>query len=542
EGVRRAVCRAGRDHAHQRKGGGAGALLRVGGARGRGVGGALPDRAAAQEAGARAAAGGVGDGDGRRPRVALRRVPRGRGRPGRDHHPAPAAAVGRARRPAAPPLGGGAAPPVAPRGRGGAAGGDACRVGRAQRARGVRVEQADHGRLPRGRVAEPGGARAGPRRRGGRARGGAPPDGRVGPDRGLLRPPLRRRHARRGCQPAVPVLPGLRAGGGAGGPGRGGRVAGGVEVGRHPRADDPPPRQRLPVVARRGADHRALPRAGARRRPPARRHGAGRRDPALGRWASAPVRAAPAADRAQGAGAQDPGRGPRGAPCLRPLGDRRRGRARGAPPLAPRAPGGADRLPPQRRHRPPPPLPHRPRGRLGRGDGGVPRRARSGRGRADAEAARVALPHRPAPRRLVEVEGGALHPGRGDGVCAARPRPPRVALHGLHLRRVEGGRAGPLRQGLQRPHRRRDPPRGRLGAPQLAAEVRARAHGEAGAGVRAGLRGDPALAAAQERGCRALPPHPALAHGQEAGGRRLAGDDSGAAGRGLTQRHRGTEM
>ena len=39
------------------------------------------------------------------------------------------------------------------------------------------------------------------------------------------------------------------------------RLAGRVEVGRHPRPADPPPRRDLPVVARRGADHRALSRA-----------------------------------------------------------------------------------------------------------------------------------------------------------------------------------------------------------------------------------------------------------------------------------------
>ena len=60
-------------------------------------------------------------------------------------------------------------------------------------------------------------------------------------------------------------------------------------------------------------------------------------------------------------------------------------------------------------------------------------------GRLHAEAARLALPRGPAARRLVEVEDRAVLGGRRADLRAARQRPARQPVHRLHLRRL--GRA-----------------------------------------------------------------------------------------------------
>ena len=103
------------------------------------------------------------------------------------------------------------------------------------------------------------------------------------------------------------------------------RLAGRVEVGRHPLAAHPARRADLPLVARRGAGHRPLSRAGRRRRR------CSPRGPSLDGeilpWkdgAPPALRAAAAADRPQDGRQDDPRRGPRRPGGLRPA-RRRRG-------------------------------------------------------------------------------------------------------------------------------------------------------------------------------------------------------------------------
>ena len=95
-----------------------------------------------------------------------------------------------------------------------------------------------------------------------------------------------------------------------------------VEMGRHPRAVDPARLADVPLVARRGADHRSLPRTGGARRAAARGHRDRWRGAAVEGRRAAAVRADAAAHRAQGAGPQDPGRGAGGAGGLRSAGAR----------------------------------------------------------------------------------------------------------------------------------------------------------------------------------------------------------------------------
>ena len=112
--------------------------------------------------------------------------------------------------------------------------------------------------------------------------------------------------------------------------GRARGVAGRVEVGRHPVAADPPSRPNVPLVPRRGAADRAIPRGGRDRRGAPRRHRHRRRDAALvGRDAPA-FRADAAADRAEGAGPEDSERGAGLPRRLRPAGGGRIRPARAA--------------------------------------------------------------------------------------------------------------------------------------------------------------------------------------------------------------------
>ena len=145
------------------------------------------------------------------------------------------------------------------------------------------------------------------------------------PSPDVLRPAPGPRPGRRRPQPALSLLPGLCPGAAARGPRRPRGVAGRMEVGRHPLAAHPPRRADLPLVARRGARHRALSRARRRRRRPARRHGHRRRDPPLERGPRPAVRPAPAADRPQGGHQGDPGPGAGRHHGVRPARARRRG-------------------------------------------------------------------------------------------------------------------------------------------------------------------------------------------------------------------------
>ncbi len=130
-----------------------------------------------------------------------------------------------------------------------------------------------------------------------------------------------------------PVLPGPCAGrrrarptGRA--PGPGGRLAGGMEVRRHPRPAGAARWPAVDLVTRRGTDHRPLPRSGRPGRRPARRHSAGRRTAGLGRGRPAgAIPGAAAAHPAQDAQPPIAGCGAGALHRLRPAGA---GRARPA--------------------------------------------------------------------------------------------------------------------------------------------------------------------------------------------------------------------
>jgi hypothetical protein len=165
---------------------------------------------------------------------------------------------------------------------------------------------------------------------------------------------------------ALPLLPRLAARGSTGIAGRARRVAGGVEVGRDPRTARPPSGPRLPLVARRGARHRALPRGGRGRRDAPRGNRPGWRGAGLRRGPAAAVRAPPDPHRPADADPEDPRAGSGGVHGLRRARARGAGHPRPAAVRAPRAAGGAAR-------RTAPPL-LRLRGAL-RADLGGPRRA-----------------------------------------------------------------------------------------------------------------------------------------------------------------------
>ena len=100
----------------------------------------------------------------------------------------------------------------------------------------------------------------------------------------------------------------------------------------------------------------------------------------------------------------------------------------------------------------------------------------------------VALCAGPAQGPVVQVEARSER-GRCDAdVCAARPRQALVVLFGLHVRRVEGQRDRPHRQGLFRLHRRGAEAARQMGAQQHRRQLRPGARGEKGTGVRGGVR------------------------------------------------------
>ena len=183
-------------------------------------------------------------------------------------------------------------------------GGAGC-LGQPRGHRAVPLQQARHRQLPRRRLGQAHDPRPGPGHRRARGRAGPPPDGRLdAPEHDLARADRRARPGRR-PRPALPVLPRLSTRRPSGISWRARRLGGRAQVGRDPGPARDPGRRALRLVARRGADHRPLPRVLGPARLRAGRHrdrrrGAGRagwRPPAL-RPATAPHRAQ---DRAQGA-------------------------------------------------------------------------------------------------------------------------------------------------------------------------------------------------------------------------------------------------
>ena len=157
------------------------------------------------------------------------------------------------------------------------------------------------------------------------------------------------------------------------------------------------------------------------------------------------------------------------------------------------------------------------------------RAPRSRRRRAHAQAAGPA----PTASAAAGATGGNGRWTRTRSMpCSSMPSPGsgRRAgpVHRLHLRHLGRRPAGPVRQGLLRADRRGDPQSRRLRPAPHAGEVRPGAHGEAGAGLRAGVRGHSAFDPAQVRGRGALSPDGAVADGQAAGGGGYAGDGAGA--------------
>ena len=286
EALRPALRGAGPHDLDQREGRGPGLLLLLGPARGRRLGGLVPDRPAAQALPPRTAARGLGHGGGPCPGLALRGVVLRASGTSRRRSPwcwTAEASRSRGGDPSSLPLdGGAAAAPARPAARGAARAGDRLVAGPAALGD-VRAQQAAHGRAARRGLADAGRAGPGPGGRRAPACPGPPADGHLGAHGGVLRAAALAGGRRRGGRLApLSVLPGLAARPAGGVPGRSPGVAGGVEVGRHPGAAHPAGRRRPPLVARRGADHGALPRADPGSGVPAAgRHGPGRRDPRL---------------------------------------------------------------------------------------------------------------------------------------------------------------------------------------------------------------------------------------------------------------------
>jgi DNA ligase 1 len=398
------------------------------------------------------------------------------------------------------------------------------------RDRPLRLEQADHWRLPRGRVAEPGRARARAEFRRGRRHGRAPADGLVGPVAGVLPRALRRGHPRRRRVAPVPLLPGPSTGVRAVGARRRGGLAGRVEVGRDPRAADPPGRARPSS----GREERSSSPSGSPSwpRPP--------RCSPTGRCSTA--RSSPGSD---------------GHPLPFSQLQRRIGRKTLGPKILREVPvvllcydllelDGADLRGVALVER---------RARLETLLAGSPTAGRflvsptlNGSGWDELALARESSRERAAEGLMLKRLGSPYGAGRRRGdwwkwkvepftadavlVYAQRGSGRRASLYTDYTFAVwdDGRRAGPLRQGVFRPDRRRDPQGRFVREAQHSRAVRPGPHGAPGAGLRARVRGDPAEQSPQERPRRALPAHPPLADRQAAGGRRHAGHHPRAAG------------
>ena len=280
-------------------------------------------------------------------------------------------------------------------------------------------------------------------------------------------------------------------------------------------------RPRLPVVARRGADHRSLPgsRRRRRRRSPTAPCSTARSWPsaAIGRCPSPRCSSASAASaRWRGRRAtcrscswpttssRTPAVDVRGDAADRsagaPRGDRRRScRARGAGSARRRARRRCCRsrttppAPPGSRRRRSACRPSSTRRDLGRAGRRARRVAPPRRRGPDAEAPRIRLRRRPQARRLVEVEDRSAHHRRGADLRAAGLGQARQPAHRLHLRRLARRRAGAGGEGLLGPDQRRDRRDGPLDPPAHGRALRPGAARRAGPRVRARLRGHRAV-------------------------------------------------
>ena len=119
-------------------------------------------------------------------------------------------------------------------------------------------------------------------------------------------------------------------------------------------------------------------------------------------------------------------------------------------------------------------------------------RAQQRRG-ADAQAARLAVPRRPASAATGGSGRSSRSPIDAVLISAQRGSGKRASLYTDYTFGVwDDGKLVPIAKAYSRPDRRGDPPGRRLRPAQHAREVRPGAHGQAGARLRAGLRGHPA--------------------------------------------------
>ena len=247
-------------------------------------------------------------------------------------------------------------------------------------------------------------------------------------------------------------------------------------MGRHPRPAHPPGGPHVPLVARRGAGDRPLSRARSGRRAPARRHGASTARSCRGRTA----RRCRSPRCSGGSAARRSGETilPRCRWCWWPTTCSRRAARSPRPDRSTSAAPASARL-----------LAATPAaGRLLSSPavsadtvGRHQRRARGQRARAGCRGLMLKrrgerLRRRPAPGRLVEVEGRAVtvdavliyaQPGSGR----------RASLYTDYTFGVwDGDRLVPVRQGVLRADRRGDPPGRRLRPPEHGREVRPGPH------------------------------------------------------------------
>jgi hypothetical protein len=153
--------------------------------------------------------------------------------------------------------------------------------GTASAHRTLRLQQAADGRLAHGRQPEAHDPRAGPGHRHRRGRTDPPPDGRLDPDTVTWASLIEAPDPTADLSRPYPFYLAYQIDGGARDAGPRHRLAGGAQMGRHPRPADPAGRRTLALVAGRGADHRPLPRTGPAARFPAPRHRHRRRGPGL---------------------------------------------------------------------------------------------------------------------------------------------------------------------------------------------------------------------------------------------------------------------